>query len=642
MKNFGSQFLMSFSRSISISAVLLIAVTAATAQTYTNLYAYPGTDNNTSGITWPSVMSQGQDGDLYSTIQTNGSYQYGSVYKMSTSGGYTLLYSFCAEGSPCASTGANPTGGVTLGWDGNLWGTTFNGGKDGAGTAFKMTPAGALTSLYSFTNGKDDSAPTYTLLQGQDGNMYGISEAQYEGQYGSFFKLTTKGKISPYPFDYTDGASPNLPVQGTDLNFYGTTQGGGDAACACGVIYKATSAGKITVLHNFSGYVSSTQYDGSRPIGILVEGTDGNYYGTTYQGGEYNAGTVFKITSSGTYTLLHSFSFQAPTYDGQLPIAGLTLGTDGNFYGVASAGGTQNGGAIFEITPAGKETVLYSFCTVSCYDGFAPTTPMVLHTDGIFYGNTAGNSNGGSVFYSFKTKLKPFVKLVTWSGKDGATAEILGQGFTGTTAVSFNGVAAKFDNVSDTYMTATVPTGALTGPITVTTFSSSLKSDRNFLVMPQVTSFTPTSGVVGTSVTITGVSLTQTTAVTIGTKPASFTVNSDTEVTATVPAGAKTGGTITVTTAGGTATSKAKFTVVPEITSFTPTSGPAGTSVTITGNSFTGTTKVTFGGVVATSYTAKSDTTVDALVPTGAVTGTIAVTTAGGTGTSSTNFTVTK
>ena len=642
MKNFGTKFLMSFLRSLSISAVLLLAVTAATAQTYTNLYAYPGTDNNTSGITWPSVMSQGQDGDLYSTIQTNGSYQYGSVYKMSTSGGYTLLYSFCGEGSPCASTGANPTGGVTLGWDGNLWGTTYNGGKDGAGTAFKMTPAGDLTSLYSFTNGKDDSAPTYTLLQGQDGNMYGVSEAQYEGQYGSFFKLTTKGKISAYPFDYTDGSSPNLPVQGTDLNFYGTTQGGGNAACACGVIYKATAAGKITVLHNFSGYVSSTQYDGSRPIGILVEGADGNYYGTTYQGGEYNAGTVFKITPSGTYTLLHSFSFQAPTYDGQLPIAGLTLGTDGNFYGTTAYGGTQNGGAIFEITPAGKETVLYNFCVVSCYDGFIPTTPMVLHTDGIFYGNTAGNSNGGSVFYSFKTKLKPFVKLVTWSGKDGASAEILGQGFTGTTAVSFNGIAAKFDNVSDTYMTATVPAGALTGPVTVTTFSSSLKSDRNFLVTPQIASFAPTSGVVGTSVTITGVSLTQTTAVTIGTKPASFAVDSDTQITATVPAGAKTGTTITVTTAGGTATSKAKFTVVPEVTSFTPTSGLTGTSVTITGNSFTGTTKVTFGGVAATSYKAKSDTTVDALVPTGAVTGPIAVTTAGGTGTSTTKFTVTQ
>jgi hypothetical protein len=148
--------------------------------------------------------------------------------------------------------------------------------------------------------------------------------------------------------------------------------------------------------------------------------------------------------------------------------------------------------------------------------------------------------------------------------------------------------------------------------------------------------------VVGTSVTIAGVSLTQTTAVTIGTKAASFTVDSDTQITATVPVGAKTGEAITITTAGGTASSSDKFVVEPLIKSFTPTSGPTGTSVTITGDSFTGTTKVTFGGVAATSYKAKSDTTVDALVPTGAVTGTIAVTTPGGTGTSATNFTVTK
>ncbi len=140
--------------------------------------------------------------------------------------------------------------------------------------------------------------------------------------------------------------------------------------------------------------------------------------------------------------------------------------------------------------------------------------------------------------------------------------------------------------------------------------------------------------------TITGVSLTQATAVTIGGKAASFTVNSDTQVTATVPAGAKTGK-ITITTPGGIATSPTAFSVVPSIASFSPTSGPVGTSVAITGHSFTGATKVTFGGVAATSFQVIHDTQVDALVPTGAVTGPIAVTTPGGTGTSATNFTVT-
>jgi len=618
-----------------IATALLLAALPATAQTYTNLFSYPGTDNNTSGITWPSVLAQGQDGNLYSTIQTNGANNAGSVYKISTAGQYDMLYSFCAEAGHCALTGANPTGGVTLGFDGNLWGTTLNGGTDGAGTVFKVTPAGTLTDVYNFTNGTDDSAPNFTVLQGQDGNIYGVSEEQYSGQYGSFFKLTTKDKITAHPFNYTDGATPSLPVQGTDLNFYGTTQTGGDPTCKCGVVYKATAAGKITVLHKFTGYPS----DGNRPIGNLVQGADGNFYGTTYVGGSQNLGAVFKITPSGAYTLLYNFG--SVTEDATEPIAGLTAGTDGNFYGVGAAGGLRYG-ALFKITSTGKETVLYNFCVVSCLDGFAPTTPMVLHTDGKFYGNTAGNSNGGSVFYSFDAGLKPFAKLVTWYAKDGATVEILGQGFTGTTGVSFNGVAAKFNNASDTYMTATVPAGALSGPVTVTTFTSTLTSDRNFLVAPQIKSFSPASGIVGSTIAITGVSLTQTTAVTIGTKAAKFKVSSDTELTATIPAGAKTGKTITITTAGGTASSTAKFAVVPNITSFTPTSSPVGTSVTITGTSFTGTTNVTFGGVTATSYKAVNDSTVDALVPNGAKTGSITITTPGGTATSPTNFTVTK
>jgi uncharacterized repeat protein (TIGR03803 family) len=623
---------------LSLIAGALLFVAAANAQTYKMLYTYPNTDVNDSGITWPSVLSQGQDGDLYSTIQTNGTTTYGTVYKMTTRGAYSAIYTFCTEAAPCTLTGGYPTGGVTLGFDGNLWGTTSGGGKDGAGTVFKVTPAGALTKVYDFTNGKDDSAPNYPPLQGQDGNMYGVSEEQYNTQYGSFFKLTTKGAISPHPFDYTNGAGPNLPAQGNDGNFYGTAQYGGDATCRCGVVYRATAGGTVTVLHKFTGYVSSTVYDGYRPIGVLVQDSDGNFYGTTYQGGKFNYGTVFKITPAGSYTLLYSFG--SVTGDALQPIAALTVGTDGNLYGAASKGGKAGYGALYEITTAGKEKLLYSFCVVSCTDGYVPTTPLVLHTDGVFYGNTAGSSLGGSVFYSLATGLKPFVKLVTWSAKVGATVEILGQGFTSATGVTFDGVAAKFDNISDTYMTAVVPAGAKTGVVTVKTFTSTMTGDRTLLVVPQITNFTPTSGTVGTLVTITGVSLTQTTAVTIGGKAAAFTVKSDTQVTATVPAGAKTGAAISITTAGGTA-SFGKFVVVPEITSFSPTSGPVGTSVTITGNSFTGTTKVTFGGVAATSYKAISDTQVDALVPAGAATGTIAVTTAGGTGTSAGKFTVT-
>ncbi|MCU1296200.1 MAG: hypothetical protein JWO91_478 [Acidobacteriaceae bacterium] len=616
-------------------ALVLLSAVAATAQTYTPLYTYPGGSRNNSGIGWPQLMSQGRDGDLYSTTSDEGIHGDGMVYKITTAGQATTIYDFCSRTS-CAD-GTFPEGGLTLGFDGNFYGTTTGGGQGGAGTVFKVSPTGTLTTLHLFTNGTDDSAPAFAPTQGQDGNIYGVSEEQYNGQNGAFYKITANGVFTvPHDFVYTDGSSPNLPTQGFDGNFYGTTQFGGDPTCKCGVVYKATAAGKITVLHKFKGYPT----DGYRPLALLVQGNDGAFYGTTYQGGTYNQGSVFKITTTGLFTLLYSFHFSSAYLDATLPTAGLTLGTDGNFYGVGSAGGSKNAGAIFKITPAGSESILYNFCSVSCANGFGPATPLMLHTNGKFYGNTNGNSLGGSVFYSLDVGFKPLVDLVTWSAKVGKTVEILGQGFTGTTAVSFNGVNATFNNVSDTYMTATLPAGALTGTVTVTTFTNTLKSNRLFLVTPQIKSFNPTSGTVGSSVTITGVSMTQTTKVTIGGKAASFTVNSDTQVTATVPAGAKTGK-ITITTPGGIATSPGTFLVVPSITGFSPTSGPVGTSVVITGNSFTGSTQVKFGGIAATSFQVISDTKVDALVPAGAGTGPIAVTTLGGTGTSATNFTVT-
>lgn len=615
---------------LSLIVVTLLFANIASSQTYKKLYSYPNGE-----IAWPQIMSQGRDGNLYSTLYNSGTTAKGTLYLMTTEGTPSTVYSFCALAS-CAD-GYYPFGGVTLGSDGNFYGTTQLGGSKGAGSVFKITPTGALTTLWNFANGTDDSAPMYTTVLGKDNSMYGISFGQYVGQYGAFFKVSSAGAFKFLKdFNYTNGATPNLPTQGTDGNFYGTAQGGGDPTCKCGVVYKATAAGAITVLHAFKGYPN----DGYRPDSVLVQGTDGNYYGTTYQGGAHNQGTVFKITPTGVFTLLHSFYYGGGTsFDAINPEVGLTLGTDGNFYGVGAGGGTKNAGAIFKITPGGTESVLYNFCAVACTDGFAPATPLVLHTDGKFYGNTNGNSLGGSVFYSLDMGFKPLINLVNWTTKVGQTVEILGQGFTGATKVSFNGVSATFDNVSDTYITATVPAGALTGPVTVTTFTSSMTSNRNFLVIPQIKSFAPASGIVGSNVVITGVSLKQATQVTVGGKAAKFTVNSDTQITAVVAAGAKTGK-ITVVTPGGSVTSSGSYLVVPSISSFSPTSGPVGTDVKIIGNSFTGATKVTFGGVAATSFQVIKDTEVDAVVPSGAVSGAIAVTTPGGTGTSATKFTV--
>ena len=627
---------LALNRKLAVTVVACLMATLAGAQTYTKLYAYPEDTRNDTGIGLAGFMTQGQDGNIYGTIGDDGSNAAGSAFKMTTAGHFTRIYAFCAL-TKCAD-GAGPWGGLTLGLDGDLYGTTTSGGKVGAGTVFRLTPTGTLTTLWSFDNGADAGAPWYPPLQGLDGNFYGSSNTVYAGDYGAFYRVTSTPNSEKVlvDFNYTNGADPNLPIQGTDGNFYGTAVYGGTSKI--GVVYKITPGGAITVLHNFAGYPK----DGASPQGVLVQGTDGNFYGTTYQGGANNYGTIFKITPAGVLTLLHSFAPSSTNLDGANPQTGLVLGSDGNFYGATVIGGYFNGGLLYKITPAGKFTILHSLCSTSgCTNGFYPRTPLVQHTNGKFYGNTSGNSLGGSYFYSLDVGLKGFTKLVNWAGKVGATVDLLGQGFTGTTGVSFNGVAATFKNVSDTYITATVPAGAPSGTVTVTTFTSTMTSNRAFLVVPQIKSFSPAGGIVGASVVITGVSLKQATQVTIGGKTASFKVNSDTQVTATVPAGAKNGAKITITTPGGIAASTASFTVVPSIASFSPTSGKVAAPVTITGNSFTGATKVTFGGVAATSFQVITDTKVDALVPAGAVTGPIAVTTPGGTATSSAKFTVT-
>lgn len=634
--NFASTLNLNRLLTISLFALAGFFVASASAQTYTKLYTWPEDTRNDTGIGLAGLMTQGRDGNIFGTVGDDNSNAAGSAFKMTPSGTFTRIYSFCSL-TKCAD-GSGPWGGLSLGKDGNLYGTTTGGGAHNSGTVFKLTPPGALTTVWDFDNGPDGGVPWYPPLQSLvDGDFYGVSNTQYANDYGAFYKLvptaTPPYKESvPINFNYTDGNDPNLPTQGTDGNFYGSTVSGGTKGL--GLVYKTTAAGVETILHNFTGAPT----DGTYPIGVMVQGNDGAYYGVTWEGGTNNWGTIFKITSSGTYTLLHNFVGRPN--DGAFPRSGLILGSDGNFYGTTLSGGTANDGTIYKITPSGQFTLLYSFCSqTNCADGFSPVIPLLQHTNGKFYGSTTGNSLGGSYFYSLDTGLAPFVKMVNWGGKVGNTVELLGQGFIGTTGVSFNGVAATFNNVSDTYMTATVPAGALTGRVTVTTFTGSMVSNRAFLVLPTITSFAPKSGTVGSKVMITGISLTQTTKVTIGGKSAPFTVNSDTQVTATVPPGALTGK-ITITTAGGVA-SVGTFAVVPLITGFSPTNGPVGTSVTINGYSFTGTTQVTFGGVAATSYEDINDNKVGALVPSGAVTGPICVTTAGGTGCSSTNFTVT-
>ena len=487
----------------------------------------------------PGILAQGRDGNLYGS---NGS----RLFKITPTGSYTTLYTFNQ------TFGNLPErGGLTLGTDGNFYGTTLTGGTLNAGTIFKVTftPSGAqFTVLHNFSGGSDGANPVAPPIQGADGTFYGTTMG---GQTPRAYKITPSGSFTPL------GSLPGLSsaplIQAQDGNFYGTTNSVGVCCSFSDTVFKLTTGGKVTVVYKFDGT------HGSVPYGGLVQGSDGNFYGSASSGGKYNGGVVFKLTAGGSITVLYNFNPQGS--NGFAPVAGLVLATDGKFYGTTQFGGQAGGaggGVLFCITALGAYAVLYRFDNTH---GSTPLATPMQHTNGEIYGLAeAGGNGGGGVVYRFNHGLKPFVKLMTKSGKAGQSVEILGQGLTGTTKVIFGAGSASFTVVSGTYMTAVVPVTGTTGSVKVTTPSGILTSNQIFKVIPTISSFSPTSGVVGTQVVIKGTGLTQTTKVTFGDVTATFVVNSATQVTATVPTAAITSK-ITITTLGGVATSSGTFTV---------------------------------------------------------------------------------
>jgi uncharacterized repeat protein (TIGR03803 family) len=305
-------------------------------------------------------LTQATDGNFYGTTWQGGvnpSEGEGTVFK-TTAGenDVTLLYSFCSQAN-CAD-GDDPFAPLMQAKNGNFYGTTFDGGTKGYGTVFEITSQGKLTTLHSFGY-EDGAGPVAGLVQAKNGNFYGTS--LYGGAHGAgvVFEISSGGTLTMlYSFcsqkGCADGTGPYAGlVQAKDGNFYGTAHGGG--AYNHGTVFQITPEGKLTMLHSFCSQKKCA--DGADPYAGVIEASDGNFYGTTSKGGAGNWGTIFAITPAGKLTTLHSFCSQKNCTDGADPVGGLLQASDGNFYGTTTEGGTYENGTVFRLSMGSSSQV---------------------------------------------------------------------------------------------------------------------------------------------------------------------------------------------------------------------------------------------------------------------------------------------
>lgn len=475
---------------------------ASTAQTFASLGSFEGTD----GSAPRGGLTQGTNGNFYGTATFGPTLLIdGTVFEVTQAGIITSLHAFSCTDTTCPN-GAGPMDGVFLGANGSYYGLATNGGANGFGTAFEITSTGRLNTIWSFCVLEycaDGLYPT-SLMQASNGKLYGTTSGGGAYEHGTIFKLAPGGELTTlYSFcssinsgSCTDGENPQAGLtEASNGNFYGTTYEGGANADLGGTIFEITPAGTETTLYSFCAQANCA--DGASPNG-LIGAADGNFYGVTFSGGvgfcngAAGCGTIYKMTRAGKLITLHSFCEKSGCPDGSGP-SPLIQATDGNFYGTTISGGANanGGGTIFKLTPDGRLTTLYKFCSqAGCTDGENPEGGLLQATNGTFYGTTISGGTNDSCAYGCGT---------VFSISEGLSPFV-----------------------------ATVPK----------------------------------AGKVGTRVIILGSNLAGTTSVSFNDKAATFAVVSDTEITATVPAGATTG-TVQVATPGGTLASNFTFRVMP-------------------------------------------------------------------------------
>jgi uncharacterized repeat protein (TIGR03803 family) len=521
------------------SAVLFAFATSPAHAQLAELYAFQynatTTSNFPDGANPMAELIQGADGNYYTTTNIGGAGTCpgevedqipgcGAVVKITPAGKLSVFYSFPYDASTStAPNGWFPQAGLVQGDDGNFYGVTTEGGtggtscadttgQSGCGTVFKLTKSGVLTVLHSFCGGNgcgslaiDGAEPTGRLIFGTNGDLYGTTQAGglYNGFYnqGTIFRISTSGAytilhVFSGPFGTTgDGANPVAGlILGTDGNFYGTTLAGGSGGQdeGEGTVFKMTPAGAVTILHSFVGSDGAGS-DGSYPKGALVEASDGNLYGTCYSGGANGTGTAFRISMKGVFTKIYDFPAEvAPGSIGNFPRAGFIQASDGNLYGTAWEGGPFNDGTIYQLTLSGAGKLEASF------DGTTGSTPLgaaaqgsdgrlyaTLQYDGGENSNDVQDQGSISVLNLGLKPPKPQIRLFSpASGVVGAKITLMGSAYIGTKAVKFKSTSADFVVDASGYITATVPTGATSGMISVTNAGGTVTSAKSFTVLP--------------------------------------------------------------------------------------------------------------------------------------------------------------
>jgi uncharacterized repeat protein (TIGR03803 family) len=365
-----------------VTTFLLVLVLAALAQaqTFTTLYNFTG---GSDGASPGAGVIQDATGNLYGTAEWGGGYGDGVVYEMNTAGAETVLYSF--TGYP--ADGSDPIAPAARDRAGNIYGTTQGGGNSsgcggfGCGTIFKIDTAGNERVLHNFTGGSDGCDPYQGLIMDNAGNLYGTTSGCGSSDVGTIFKIDPAENFTVlHTFARSDGAEPFYGHLTMDKsgNLYGVTSEGGD--WGGGALYKLSKNRKLTLLHSFAGGTS----DGCNPFGSVVRDEAGSLYGTTYDCGSTNAGTVWKVSKKGKETILHNFAFSMS--DGCASVAGVARDSrGGNLYGVTGYCGAYGHGALYELGAKGRLTLLHSFADS---DGTEPLCEVLRTSSGTLFGTT--------------------------------------------------------------------------------------------------------------------------------------------------------------------------------------------------------------------------------------------------------------